>query len=90
METRVSLRYFVSYCGSKFKSFVTQKSYKINFRFDCNSSDVSYLISCKICGRQYTGTTVTRFRERFNQCKSNVNLYSEGVRGGENDFSFFY
>ena len=67
--------------GSKFKSFVTQKSYKINFRFDCNSSDVIYLISCKICGRQYTGTTVTRFRERFNQYKSNVNLYSQGVRG---------
>ena len=67
--------------GSKFKSFVTQKSYEINFRFDCNSSDVIYLISCKICGRQYTGTTVTRFRERFNQYKSNVNLYSQGVRG---------
>ena len=67
--------------GSKFKSFVTKKSYKINFRFDCNSSDVIYLISCKICGRQYTGTTVTRFRERFNQYKSNVSLYSQGVRG---------
>ena len=53
--------------GSKLKSFVTQKLYKINFRFDCKSSDVIYLISCKICGRQYTGTTMTRFRERFNQ-----------------------
>ena len=67
--------------GSKFKSFVTKKLYKINFRFDCNSSDVIYLISCKICGRQYTGTAVTRFWERFNQYKSNVNLYSQGVRG---------
>ena len=67
--------------GSKFKSFITQKSYKINFRFDCNSSAVIYLISCKICGRQYAGTTVTRFREGFNQYKSNVNLYSQWVRG---------
>ena len=67
--------------GSKFKSFVTQKSYKINFRFDCNSLDVVYLISCKIYGCLYTGTTVTRFQERFNQYKSNVNLYSQGVRG---------
>ena len=65
----------------KIQNFVTQKSYKINFRFDCNSSDVIYLISCKICGRQCTGTTVTRFRERFNRYKSNVNLYSPGVRG---------
>ena len=53
----------------------------MNFQFDCNSSDVIYLTSCTLCGRQYTGTTVTRFRERFNQYKSNVNLYSQGVRG---------
>ena len=53
----------------------------MNFRFDCNSSDVIYLISCTVCGRQYTGTTVTRFRKRFNQYKSNVNLYSQSVRG---------
>ena len=67
--------------GSKFKSFVTQKSYKINFRFDYNSSDVIYLIQCKICSRQYTDTRVTCFRERFNQYKSNVNLHSQGVSG---------
>ena len=47
--------------GNEFKSFTTQKSYKINFRFDCNSSGVISLLSCKICGRQYPGTTVTRF-----------------------------
>ena len=78
--------------GNEFKSFVTQISHKINFRFDCNSSDVIYLLSCKICGRQYTGTTVTRFRERFNQYKSDINLYSQGVRDlrFENGFSFFY
>ena len=67
--------------GNEFKSFVTRKTYKINFRFDCNSSDVIYLTSCKVCGQQYTGTTVTRFRERFNQYKSNVNLSSQEVRG---------
>ena len=53
----------------------------MNFRFDYNSSDVIYLISCTVCGCQYMGTMVTRFRERFNQHKSNVNLYSQGVRG---------
>ena len=53
----------------------------MNFSFDCNGSDVIYLLSCTVCGRQYTGTTVTKFRESFNQYKSNVNLYSQGVRG---------
>ena len=67
--------------GNEFTSFVTKKTYKMNFRFDCNSQDVIYLISCTVCGLQYTGTTVTRFRERFNQYKSNINLYSQGVRG---------
>ena len=52
----------------------------MNFRFDGNSSDVIYLISCTVCGRQYTGIPrLTRFRERFNQYKWNVDLYSQGV-----------
>ena len=60
---------------------MAKKTYKMNFWFDCNGSDVIYLLSCTVCGRQYTGTTVTKFRESFNQYKSNVNLYSQGVRG---------
>ena len=40
-----------------------------------------YLISCTLSGRQYTGTMVNRFRERFTQYKSNVNLYSQGILG---------
>ena len=67
--------------GKEFKSVVTKKSYKMNFRFDSNSSDVIYLMSCTVCGRQYTSITVTKFRERFNQDKSNVNLCSQGVCG---------
>ena len=53
----------------------------MNFRSDCNGNHIIYLISCTVCGRQYTGTTVTRFRERFSQHKSNVNLYNQGVLG---------
>ena len=52
----------------------------MNFRFACSSDDI-YLASCTVPERQYTGPMVTRFKERFNQCKSNVNLYSQGVRG---------
>ena len=67
--------------GDEYKSFMTKKKYKINFWFVYNCIDVIYLISCTVCGSQYTGTTVARFRERFNHYKSNVNLYSQRVRG---------
>ena len=42
--------------GNEFNSFVTKKANKMNFRFDRNNTDLIYLISCTICGRQYTGT----------------------------------
>ena len=42
--------------GNEFNSFVTKKTNKMNFRFDRNNTDLIYLISCTICGRQYTGT----------------------------------
>ena len=51
--------------GNEFKSFVTKKS----------------SLSYTVCGRQYTDTRVARLRERFNQHKSNVSLYSQGIRG---------
>ena len=57
------------------------KTYKINFDFDCNSQCVIYLITCKVCQKQYVGSTITTFRKRFNQYKSNIKLYSEGRRG---------
>ena len=67
--------------GKEFKSSVTKKEYKINFNFNCNSENVIYLLTCKVCNIQYVGTTITRFRDRFNQYKSNINLYSQGRRG---------
>ena len=35
----------------------------------------------KVCQKQYVGSTITAFRKRFNQYKSNMKLYSEGRRG---------
>ena len=60
---------------------VTKKKYRINFPFDCNSCCVVYLLTCKVCLKQYVGSTVTRFRVTFNQYKSNLKLYGEGRRG---------
>ena len=36
---------------------------------------------CKNCKKQYVGSTVTKFRSRFNRYKSNTNLYGKGIRG---------
>ena len=64
--------------GKGFKSKVTGEIYKMNFHFDCNSLCVVYLITCKVCKKQYTGSTITKFRVPFNQCKSNLKLFGEG------------
>ena len=59
---------------------VTGEIYKMNFHFDCNSLCAFYLITCKVCKKQYPGSTVTKFRARFNQYKSNLKLYGESRR----------
>ena len=67
--------------GDTFSSTVTNKEYRLNFPFDCNSHCVVYLLTCKICKKQYVGSTITKFRMRYNQYKSNIKLYGEGKRG---------
>ena len=67
--------------GDQFESTVTNKKYPINFPFDCNSCYVVYLLTWKLCRKQYVGSAATRFRLRFNQYKSNIKLYWEGRRG---------
>ena len=38
------------------------------------------ILTCRICKKEYTGSTITRFRERFNQYKPNLKLYGERRR----------
>ena len=45
-----------------FKSSTTCKEYKINYSFNCDSSNVVYLIECNVCGVQYVGSTCTAFK----------------------------
>ena len=66
--------------GKEFKSTVIGEVFKKNFHFDCNSICVVYLLTCGICKKQKTGSTNTRFRERFNQYKSSLNLYGKKRR----------
>ena len=42
------------------------KKYFISFSFNCDSEGVIYLVSCKKCRKNYVGSTVTSFGQRFN------------------------
>ena len=43
--------------------------------FHCNSKGLVYLLNCKTCEKQYIGSTVTTFRERYNNYKSKFRAY---------------
>ena len=53
--------------GKVIKSTVIGEAFKMNFHFDCSNICVVYLLTCRICQKQYTCSTITRFREQFNQ-----------------------
>lgn len=48
----------------------------INHRLDCHSRNAVYLISFKVCGLQYVGST-TKFRLRFDNHKSRLRAHSK-------------
>ena len=68
-EARCQVCNVMSNCDS-FKSKVTGKEYKINYWYNCDSSNVVYLLECNVCGVQYVGSTNTPFRLRFNNYKA--------------------
>ena len=55
-----------------FTCFATKRKYEIKGILKCESRNVTYLISCKCCGKQYVGST-TGFKERFRIRKSDIN-----------------
>ena len=71
----------ILYPSDKFRSTVKGEENKINFHFNCNSVCEIYLLTCKVCGKQYTESTVTKFRSRFNQYKSNIKLLRRRKEG---------
>ena len=68
------------------------RSFCINFLFDCDSEGMIYLISCRKCKRNYVGSTITSFRKRFNNHKSNISRYGKGQKGtpGQSLYAHFY
>ena len=54
-----------------FTSISTNQTYKINHEFNCNESSLNYLLTCKICRKQYVGQIVDIFRSRWKNYKTN-------------------
>ena len=44
-----------------FHSNIDSREYRINYSFNCDSSNVVYLLECTVCGVQYVGSTCTPF-----------------------------
>ena len=53
---------------------MTGKIYKVRGKLSCNSVNVVYLVSCKLCKDQYVGSAYkNNFKPRFRVHKSGVN-----------------
>ena len=61
-----------------FSSFVTKSAQKNNHNFNCSSKCIIYLLSCKKCGKQYTGKIVDMFMTRWNNCKTDARKAARG------------
>ena len=55
---------------STFKSKDSNEVYQLKKKFNCNTKIIVYLIKCRICGKQYNGSTVTKFGARASNYKS--------------------
>ena len=54
-----------------FQLFQTKEQYKTNHQLNCNDKCLIYLLSGKVCGLQYVGSTTNKFRLRWNNYKEN-------------------
>ena len=59
----------------------------MNHHFDCNSKCLIYLLSCRVCGKQYVGSTTERFRFRWNNYKD---IQRKGKRGENHNQKYFH
>ena len=54
-----------------FVSSVTKEEYKINHCFDCNEKWLIYLLTCRVCLKQYVEQTIDEYRLRRSNYKIN-------------------
>ena len=68
--------YDISTCQN-FSGSVYDQTYSINAKLDCNSSNIIYLYTCKLCQKQYVGETSQSLRERNNRHRTAINCKNE-------------
>ena len=78
--------------GVVFEDNSGERSYVINYRLNCDSKGIVYLIMCRKYLKQYVGSTITWFRTRFNNHKSSLGRYEKGMQNmpGEHLYEHFY
>ena len=74
--------------GRTFRSKTNGKEFCINYNLNCNSENMVYVITCKVCGIQYVGSTNTTFRFRFNNHRSRINAHLKMSSGNESNDDF--
>ena len=65
----------------------------VDFMFFMNTpilSGVVSLLSCKVCGMQYVGSTFTPFRTRFNNYKLCSRRFDKTYRSSEVQYNFYF
>ena len=63
-----------------FQSFQNKKQYKINHQLNCKVKCLIYLLSGKVCGLQYVGSTTDKFRLNWNNYKENNRKAKRGEK----------
>ena len=63
---------------TQFRSNVTDNEFVITFSFQCDLSNVVYLLECSDCGLKYVGSTCTLFGWRFNRYKAYNHRFLRG------------
>ena len=63
-----------------FTGTVTGESFKINHHLCCKDKCLIYLLTCKVCKKQYAGKTVDRFRLRWNNYKESDRKFLRGEK----------
>ena len=61
-----------------FSSTVTGETYKINHHLCCNGKCLIYLLTCNVCGKQYSGKKVDKLRSRWNNYKDSDRAFLRG------------
>ena len=61
-----------------FTSTVTEESFRINHKFNCDDRCLMHLLTCNQWRKQYVGQTVDSFRSRWNNYKCNCYKHAKG------------